>query len=252
MIALHLALAAFALPPVAAAAKETTPPVKVAQRAKYHLPLAVAPGFAGKVTVRGVGLDTATEVTAAGVVVKVVGKSRKAPPPQNVPSELTGDTEVDVELTLPKDFAAAQVALKVGTADAVKLLVVPNLVAEKEPNDGFATGQLLILPVTLHGTIDKPRDVDVYRFLGRKGQRWTFAVTARKLGSPVDALLTLYDDRKRVVESCDDAGTDADPSFTVTLPRDGVYFLSVLDSHDQGGGIFPYLLSITSPSPASP
>ena len=245
MIALHLALAAFALP-LSAAAKDAKPPVKVAQRAKYVLPLAVTPGFAGKVTVRGFGLDTATEVTAdAGVAVKVVGKARKAAPPQNVPPELTGDTEIDVELTVPKDFASPQVAIKVGTADAVKLLVVPRLLAEREPNDGFATGQVLVLPVTVHGTIDKPRDVDVYRFIGRKGQRWRFAMTARKLGSPVDALLTLYDDQRRVVESCDDNGTDADPSFTVALPRDGVYFLSVIDSHDQGGGIFPYLLSVT-------
>jgi len=244
VIALHLALAAFALP-LSAAAKDAKPPVVVVQRAKYTLPLAVAPGFAGKVTVRGYGLDAATEVTADGVAAKIVGKSRKAAPPQNVPPELSGDTEIDVELALTKDFAPSHVALKVGTADAVTLLVVRGLVAEREPNDGFATGQLVVPPLTLHGTIDKPRDVDVYRFVGRKGQRWTFAVTARKLGSPVDALLTLYDDKRRVVESCDDNGTDADPSFTVTLPRDGVYFLSVIDSHDQGGGMFPYVLSVT-------
>ncbi len=245
MIALHLALASLAVP-LLAAAKDAKPPVVVVQRAKYTLPLAVGPGFTGKVTVRGFGLDGATEVAAdGGVAVKILGKPRKATPPQNVPPELTGDTELDVELTLPKDFAAPHVALKVGTADAVNLLVVPRLVTELEPNDGFATGQLLVPPVTLHGTIEKPRDVDVYRFVGRKGQQWRFAVTARKLGSPVDALLTLYDDRKRVVESCDDLRGDADPSFTVTLPRTGVYFLSVIDSHDQGGGIFPYVLSAT-------
>ena len=245
MIALHLALAAFALP-LAVAAKDMKPAAKVVQRAKYTLPLAVAPGFAGRVTVRGFGLDTATGVTADGIAVKVVGKPRKAAPPQNVPPELTGDTEVDVELALPKDFAAPHAALKVGTADAVKLLVVRGLVAEREPNDGFATGQLVVPPLTLHGTIEKPRDVDVFRFVGHKGQRWRFAVTARKLGSPVDALLKLYDDKRRVVESCDDSGSDADPSFAVTLPRTGVYYLSVIDSHDQGGGIFPYVLSVSA------
>ena len=244
MIALHLALASFALP-LSVAAKDVKPPAKVVQRAKYTLPLAVAPGYPGRVTVRGSGLDTATEVTGDGVAVKIVGKPRKAAPPQNVPPELTGDTEVDVELTLPKDFAGPHVALNVGTADAVKLLVVRGLVAERELNDGFVNGQLLVLPVTLHAVIDKPRDVDVYRFVGRKGQRWTFAVTARKLGSPIDAMLTLYDENRRVVASCDDAGSDADPSFTATLPRDGVYFLSVIDSHDAGGGIFPYVLSVT-------
>ena len=238
------ALAAFAFP-LAAATKPTKPPVKVPQRALYTLPLAVTPGFAGKVTVRGFGLDTATEVTADGAVAKVAGKPRKAPPPQNVPPESTGDTEVDVELAVPKDSAGAGVAIKVGRANAVNLNVVPQLVAEREPNDGFATGQLLILPVTVHGTIEKPRDADVYRFVGRRGQRWRFVVTARKLGSPVDALMTLYDDRRRVVESSDDVGSHADPSFTATLPRDGVYFLGVIDSHDQGGGIFPYLLSVT-------
>jgi len=243
-VILPLAVAAFAFP-LASAARDVKPAVKVPLRALYAVPLAVAPGYSGNVTVRGFGLDTANEVTVDGVSAKVVGKPRKAPPPQNVPPELTGDTEVEVELAVPKDSAAESVALMVGTANAAKLLVVPQLVAEREPNDGFATGQLLILPVTVHGTIDKPRDVDVYRFVGRKGQRWKFAVTARKLGSPVDAMLTLYDDQRRAVEACDDVGSNADPAFTVTLPRTGVYFLSVIDSHDLGGGIFPYLLSVT-------
>ena len=175
---------------------------------------------------------------------KFVGKPRKSALPNGPPGS-AGDTEAEVELTVHKDFAAPHVALKVGTADAVKLLVVPGLVAEKEPNNGFATAQAVTVPLALHGTIEKPRDVDVYRFTGRKGERLRIQITARNLGSLLDATVTLYDENRRIVESCDDVGGDTDPSFPVVLPRDGVYYLSVIDSHDLGGPGFAYLLSVT-------
>src|SRR5215212_6800151 len=71
----------------------------------YALQLAADPGKTTKLTIRGVRLDTATELRlgdpkSAG---KLVGKGRKTPIPMQMSAELVGDTEIDVEVTLPAD-----------------------------------------------------------------------------------------------------------------------------------------------------
>ena len=67
---------------------------------------------------------------------------------------------------------------------------------------------------------------------------------AARFGSPVDVFLTLYDADRKIVASADDAGTSADPTLTVTLPRDGAYYLSLIDAHDLGGPNFGYRLVV--------
>ena len=41
-----------------------------------------------------------------------------------------------------------------------------------------------------------------------------------------------------------DDAEGADPRVTFTLPRDGVYHLSLIDAHDQGGPAFVYRLLV--------
>lgn len=228
-----------------------------APRAKFVTPLAVAPGFTGKVVVRGFQLDTASEVKAGDkVTAKLVGQPHKAPPPAPTPAAKAGDSEVEVELTIPKDFQGSEIELRVvtpaGTSPPVRLLVDANLTDEKEPNDGFAEAQPVTLPATIRGTIGRPRDVDVFRFTGRKGDRLRLEVTAARLGSPADTLLTLYDANRQIVDQCDDLDGSPDPALRVTLPRDGVYYVGVIESHDAGGPMFPYRLTVAPDTPANP
>lgn len=217
-------------------------------RVMYPIPLAVAPGATARVTLRGVKLDTATAVTASAGAVKLVGKPRKANVPNNYPAKKLGDTECDLELELPKDFSGESVELTVtspgGTSAAYKLTVAKHDVAEKEPNDGFAQAQQLTLPAAVAGTVGKERDTDTFQFTGKAGQTVSVAVTAAKLGAPTDAILSLYDADRNVIATVDDTDGHPDPVISAKLPKDGVYFVTVLEAHDLGGGLFGYRLTV--------
>ncbi|OWK36515.1 PPC domain-containing protein [Fimbriiglobus ruber] len=243
---------------------------KDSPRVLYPIPLAAAPGQKTKIILRGFKLDTVTEVKAGDdkVKVKLVGKPKPAGGPTNFPAERIGDSECEIELDVPKDFPAGHLELTAvssggsspygfvtdaltaasrGRSSAPYKFVIdagPRTV-EKEPNDSFAKAQEITVPTTVDAAIGQVRDVDVFRFVGKAGDKVRFEVQASRLGSPVDALITLYDADRRIIDACDDVDGDPDPILTVTLPKNGVYYLSVIEAHDFGGGQFPYRLHVT-------
>jgi hypothetical protein len=86
--------------------------------------------------------------------------------------------------------------------------------------------------------------VDVFRFEGKAGDKLLVEVRAGRSGSPLDAMLTLYDAGGRAVAADDDSAGGTDPKLEVTLPRDGAYYLAVIDAHDQGAVMFAYRLAV--------
>ena len=70
------------------------------------------------------------------------------------------------------------------------------------------------------------------------------AITAASLGSPADLLLTVYDARRQVILTVDDVDGHPDPKAEITLPADGVYYLSLIEAHDLGGTGFGYRLTV--------
>lgn len=250
MRALALLLLAIVLPLVAQDKKKVEP--KDTPHVLHPVPLAAAPGFKGKVLLRGLKLDDATEVKATDpkAVVKLVGKPKKAGPPKDYPAEKAGDTELELELELPKDFAANHVSLVItnpkGTSAPFKLLVDASpRTAEKEPNNDFATAQELVLPTTVDAVLSREHDFDLFRFAGKAGNKLHVEVKAARLGAPTDAYVVVYDADKRIIETGDDAEGTTDPILHFTLPRDGVYFVSVIEAHDAGGPMFAYRLVMT-------
>jgi hypothetical protein len=233
------------------AAQDKKPDGKDAPEALYAVPLAVAPGHDGKLTLRGLRLDAVTEVRSAdpNAAVRLSGKPKAVKGPGNYPAGKVGDSEVEIELKLPKDFAAGHVELTAvgpkGESKPYQLAVDPAaIVAEKEPNDSFAEAQELALPAVVAGTVGRERDVDVFKFAGKAGERVRVEVHAARLGSPLDAFVTIYDAARRIVASCDDVNGSPDPELTVTLPRDGTYYVGLIDAHDGGGPMFPYRLRV--------
>ncbi|MFO0825780.1 MAG: PPC domain-containing protein [Gemmataceae bacterium] len=167
----------------------------------------------------------------------------------NYPAERIGDSEVQLELDLPKDAKPGEVKLTAigpgGDSNAYVLLIrdaVP-VIAEKEPNDGFEQAQPLTLPCAVEATIKNERDVDVFKIEGKKGDKLRIEVQAARFGSPVDAMCVLYSVGREAVASADTANAP-DPVIVVTLPKDGPYFLSIQDANDLGGGNFGYRLLV--------
>ncbi len=254
---MHRLLCLFVLPLAFAArvaSQEKKPPEKKGPPPKvlYAVPLVAKPGEKQKLALRGMNLAAVKEVKVSGAdlaKVKVLG-AKGVGVPNNYPGERVGDSEVEVELELPKDAKPGAVKLTAsgpgGESNAYTVLVRDELptVAEKEDNGGFDTAQVLTRPCAVEGTIKSERDVDVFKFEGKKGDKITIEVQAARFGSPLDGFLTVYDADRKVLASADDVNGSADPVLTVALPKDGAYFVSLIDAHDLGGANFAYRLVV--------
>jgi hypothetical protein len=227
-------------------APKDTPHIVVAQ------PLGILPGTAAKLTLRGLKLDVITEIRCQEpkATAKLIGKGKKVGVPAQMDAGRVGDTEAQIEISLPKEQAGATVTITVlspaGESEPYKLLVDRvAAIAEKEPNNGFRQAQSVKLPQEIDGSIATTQDVDMFRFDGKKGQQIVCEVFAARHGSALDSLLTLYDATGAILASNDDLdGNTTDSRIELTLPKDGVYYVGLIDAQDVGGPAHIYRLSI--------
>jgi hypothetical protein len=214
-------------------------------------PLAIPAGQTTKVTLRGWKLDETTEVkpSSAEASIKILSKG-KADVPNRQDAKQIGDTQVEIELAAPVGMAAGEISLMLATSHgetAPYALLIGGehpLAAEKETNQGFRQAQQITIPQIIDGQIQAERDVDVYSFEAAQDQRLLVEVIARRRGSGLDGVLTLYDERGNIMASQDDAADSPDPRLEVSIPAAGRYFLSMLDAHDCGGPAHPYRLVV--------
>ncbi|MCP4261173.1 MAG: hypothetical protein GY774_27250 [Planctomycetes bacterium] len=133
---------------------------------------------------------------------------------------------------------------------------------ETENNDTIKSAQRIDLPKIINGRIDRPGDVDVFRLNGRAGEKVVAEVYGRRLNSPLDSLLRLTDVSGNVLELNDDyvlkdthlhtnmmglLTHHADSYLMASLPKDGTYYVHMIDSQNHGGDAYGYRLRITAP-----
>jgi hypothetical protein len=109
--------------------------------------------------------------------------------------ELSGARVKAADNAEPGSRVEVPVQLSAGTPLNSKSLVVGEFpeVVEVGSNDDAAGANVVPTPSTLNGRIEKPGDVDVYRFVAKKGARLILDVNARRLGSPLDSLIEILD-----------------------------------------------------------
>src|SRR5258707_4153168 len=90
--------------PIVLLAQPKQPDPKNGPRVIVAVPLGAIPGSSSKLTLRGLRLDNASEVRVAGskATVKLLKRGKTAVPNMQKP-EKVGDSEVQIELTLPAD-----------------------------------------------------------------------------------------------------------------------------------------------------
>lgn len=124
---------------------------------------------------------------------------------------------------------------------------LPNF-NEREPNSALDQADPVGVAVAIQGKISKERDWDAYRFRAEKDQTIVFELSAFRFGSPLDALLTLADDRGAILQRNDDAsGTDARIEYR--FGQAGQYHIYVEDLLGRGGDDYGYRLTLQSPRP---
>jgi hypothetical protein len=116
---------------------------------------------------------------------------------------------------------------------------LPNVI-ETEPNaDHNSATRSAAFPAAFNGVIEKAGDVDHFRFKATKGQTFDVQCFARRLGSPLDSVMTLSVAGGGAIAANDDSG-GPDSYFRITIPNDGEYVLSVTDHLGKGGPTYFY------------
>jgi hypothetical protein len=126
-----------------------------------------------------------------------------------------------------------------------------------DANHSLALAQRVTTPVAIDGRIAKPGDSDYYVFAARQGEKLVLEVQGRRLDSPLDSILTLYNSKQAVITENDD-WNDTLESMTVqqvdshivyTFPAAGDYFLRIRDVQGKGGPEYAYRLTIAPSKP---
>ena len=215
-------------------------------------PLEIAAGTNATLKIRGLKLSGATGVaiTATSQSIKAeIREKRTVEVPKGLEAKDVGDSLAEVEIVVPSGLAGGELMISVITPEgktqprAVRVVDGGLFVDEKEPNDGFRNAQILSPGKGVHGTIGSDKDVDVYAITGHAKRILVAELVAARAGSLLDAVLTLYDEKGRVLASCDDSGGSRDPQLRFKLPIDGTYFLAIQDASDHGSPWHSYALS---------
>jgi len=122
-------------------------------------------------------------------------------------------------------------------------------VMEVEPNDTHQTAtRVPELPIALNGIISKAGDVDHFRFTIKKGQTYDVHCYARRLGSPLDSVMSIAPFGGAPIIANDDA-VGPDSYFRFTAPAEGDYVLAVTDHLGKGGPTYFYRIEFTPVQP---
>ncbi len=130
-------------------------------------------------------------------------------------------------------------------------------VLETEPNDPSAPAQSVAPPAVVNGRIDAPGDTDCFTLQAAPGAKFAAEVTARRLGSPLDAWIRVFDGKGGLLAKADDcpdraAGLvthQADPAALFTVPNNGAVTVEIGDAQNRGGPEFGYRLRLAPPEP---
>ena len=114
---------------------------------------------------------------------------------------------------------------------------------------GKATALNMTAPLAFNGVLITKGDAAFFRFTAKKDQNLDFQVYARRLGSPLDSVLTVFDAKGKSLGNNDDAAGNPDSAVRVKIPEDGDYTVKVADQLARGGPRFTYRVEIAEIAP---
>ncbi len=205
----------------------------------------------------GMQRGTTLELTLTGAnLAEPTGLWTSFPAKVTIPTDANNGKDngkLRVRLEVPKEaplgFHALRLATRRGMSN-LRVFCIDDLpqVAEVAANNNrsFATAQALTPPCVVAAKADA-EVTDFFKVNVKAGQRLSFEVLGRRLGSAFDPQLTLYDARGRELPggySNAAPGCQGDPRVTYTFPAAGEYFVAIRDVAYAGGEDFYYRLRV--------
>jgi hypothetical protein len=163
------------------------------------------------------------------------------------------NAKLRVLLDVPKDAPLGFHSLRLATTRGMSNLRVfciddlPQVLETTTDNHAKNTAQPVPIPCVVAGRADAEKS-DYFRVTVKAGQRVSFEVLGRRLGSAFDPQLYIYDARTGNDlpggHSNDAPGLQTDPRLTYTFKEAGDYLIEIRDVTYRGGADFHYRLRI--------
>jgi len=205
------------------------------------IPMGVQPGQAAEIVLTGTNMSNAT-----GAVLNIPTKI-------SIPTEDKNGqdaTKCKVRIEVPKETPIGWYAFRLATIKGISNLRVlcvddlPQLMSTNS-NRSRTTAQVIPIPSTVSGAVVAEQG-DVYKITVKAGQRLSFDCQARRIGSAIDAQMSVYDakSQREVAFDNDSPGCQTDPRITYTFKEGGDYLVEVKDVLNRGGAEFFYRIRI--------
>jgi hypothetical protein len=136
-----------------------------------------------------------------------------------------------------------------GASTLAQLVIVREpVIRETRANDTIQTAEAVTLPATICGAIERPEDVDFYRFHASAGTAYTFHVRCQRLENKIhdlqehaDPIITLRNSTGTVL-AANDNYFFGDPLLHYRFPKEGDYFLEIRDARYSGNPYWEYCI----------
>jgi hypothetical protein len=104
------------------------------------------------------------------------------------------------------------------------------------------------LPLSVTGVLDERYGEDSYKLTGTKGETWSIELQARRIGSPLDVAVAVFDATGKELKRSDDVTGTTDAAVDFRVPADGEYRIAVSDSSGRSGNrAAVYRLQVKNP-----
>lgn len=165
-----------------------------------------------------------------------------------LPADSERPSEAWIEITsaadLPRGTYQVAIVTAGGKSDTLPIEIddLPQL-SETEPNAAAKQASMVPLPAAVWGALAARGDVDHFAFEAKAGQTIVCELSAKRLGSALNGVLTLLDPAGQVVAGNNDFD-GPDPLIGYRIGADGRYTLRVTDLAFNGSDKHFYRLSI--------
>ncbi|PQO32501.1 hypothetical protein DTL21_20030 [Bremerella cremea] len=139
---------------------------------------------------------------------------------------------LELEIDLPTDAKPQHGHLRVATATGISNPITLGI--DSLPEAPFSA-TIDSLPIAFSGTLTGPQLLST-SFTGKSGQRLVIDVEAQRIGSKLQPLVSIEDERgTQLAYSSRDVTTRGDARLIVKLPGDGLYTIKLQDVLFRGG-----------------
>ncbi|MEQ8785055.1 MAG: pre-peptidase C-terminal domain-containing protein [Pirellulaceae bacterium] len=192
----------------------------------------------------GEGLTGAETLTFSHAGITARQKTAEPGPFDDGPQPVIDQFVVTVAANVPVGLYEARVSGKYGMSNPRAFSVgdLPEVV-EVEPNNDREAAVEVTHPVVVNGKSQSNGDVDFYKFTASAGQRIIAMAYARRIDSPLDCVLTVYDAQGRQIAGSRDT-LEQDSLVDFRAASTGDYFLKVHDSAFLGSGEHVYRIHL--------